>query len=76
MTLAGCDSGKEHFPYLCVHEKVSHQGHGLLQRLLLWRTEGAHLLLRLQWRRSSHHEARNLVVQAVEGLHSWRGRGR
>lgn len=65
------------FPYLCVYEEVPHQGHGLLQRLLLRRTEGAYLLLLLlQWRRSSHHEARNLVVQAVEGLHSWRGRGR
>lgn len=54
--------------YLCIHEEVPHQGHGLLQCLLLRRTKGR--LLRLQGLGSSHHEACNLVIQAVQRLHS------
>lgn len=57
-----------HFSYLRIHEEVPHQGHGLLHRLLLWETEG--VLLLLQGLGSSHHEAGNLVIQAVQGLHS------
>lgn len=53
--------------YLSVHEKVPHQGHGLLHVLLLRDTEG--LLLLLHGLGSGHHEAGYLVVEAVQGLH-------
>lgn len=56
------------FWYLCIHEEVPHQGHGLLHCLLLRRTVGR--LLWLHGLGSSHHEACNLVIQAVQRLHS------
>ena len=56
-------------PYLGVHQEAPHQGHGLLQRVFL-RGEESWLLL-LQGLGSAHHEAGDLVVQAVEGLHGW-----
>lgn len=54
--------------YLSIHEEVPHEGHGLLQRLLLRRGKG--MLLLFYGLGSSHHEVCNLVIQAVQRLHS------
>lgn len=55
--------------YLGVHEEAPHQGHGLLQRVFLCGKEGWLFLFQGLW--STYHEVTDLVVQTVEGLHSW-----
>lgn len=53
--------------YLGIHEQMSHQSHGLLQRVPLRRDEG--LVLVRQATGSGHHEVGDLVVEVVERLH-------
>lgn len=50
--------------YLSIHEQMSHQSHGLLQRVPLCGDEG--LILIIQATGAGHHELGDLVVQAVE----------
>lgn len=53
--------------YLGIHEQMSHQSHGLLQRVPLRRDEG--LVLVRQATGSGHHVLGDLVVEVVERLH-------
>lgn len=50
--------------YLSIHEQMSHQSHGLPQRVPLSKDEG--LILISQATGTGHHELGDLVVQAVE----------
>lgn len=57
--------------YLSIHEQMSHQSHGLPQRVSLSGDEG--LILISQATGTGHHELADLVVQAVERLNGCKG---
>lgn len=54
--------------YLCIHEQVSHQSHGLAQSIPLGGQKGVLFVAH----GVGSHEVSDLVVQAVQRLHSWR----